>query len=92
LEGILETLTVKKSIILAKEVRALKDALEIKTDDGVFQIPWEDCSPKLANASEMERLAFEKSPSGYGIHWFMLDEDLAVGPLVQGRRKLAYEI
>ena len=24
------------------------------------------------------------SPSGYGIHWPLLDEDLAVGPLVAG--------
>jgi hypothetical protein len=23
------------------------------------------------------------SPSGYGIHWPLLDEDLAIGPLLQ---------
>jgi hypothetical protein len=31
----------------------------------------------------MERSRAELSPSGYGINWPLLDEDLAVGPLLQ---------
>jgi hypothetical protein len=37
----------------------------------------------LARASWLERSRAERSPSGYGIHWPLLDEDLAVGPLLK---------
>ncbi len=45
-------------------------------------IPWENCSPRLATAEAFERAIAKRSPSGYGIHWPLLDEDLAVGPLL----------
>ncbi|MHB9027697.1 MAG: DUF2442 domain-containing protein [Candidatus Latescibacterota bacterium] len=32
-----------------------------------------DLSPALARATEEERSAFEISPSGYGIHWPLID-------------------
>ena len=36
---------------------------------------------RLARASRTERQRIEPSPSGYGIHWPLIDEDLAVAPL-----------
>jgi hypothetical protein len=39
-------------------------------------------SCKLANASETERNRFEISPSGYGLHWPLLDEDLSIDGLL----------
>jgi hypothetical protein len=36
---------------------------------------------RLARASFAERSRAKRSPSGYGIHWPPIDEDLAVGPL-----------
>ncbi|MBZ5586599.1 MAG: DUF2442 domain-containing protein [Acidobacteriia bacterium] len=30
----------------------------------------------------LERSRMELSPSGYGIHWQLIDEDLAVAPLL----------
>lgn len=45
-------------------------------------IPWENCSPRLATAEAFERAIAKRSPSCYGIHWPLLDEDLAVGPLL----------
>jgi hypothetical protein len=39
-------------------------------------------SRKLANASPVEQKKFEVSPSGYGIHWPLLDEDLSVDGLL----------
>jgi Protein of unknown function (DUF2442) len=57
------------------------DALTITTGSGTYSIPWEQCSSTLARASWTERSRAEMSPSGYGIHWPLLDEDLAVGPL-----------
>jgi hypothetical protein len=41
-----------------------------------------EISPALAEASEGERNNFEISPSGYGIHWPLLDEDLSVDGLL----------
>jgi len=51
--------------------------------DREVPIPWSDCSPLLATASPEQRSTAELSPGGYGIHWPLLDEDLAVGPLVR---------
>ena len=41
-----------------------------------------DVSPALDRASEEQRNTFEVSPSGYGIHWPLLDEDIAVDGLL----------
>jgi hypothetical protein len=39
-------------------------------------------SPVLEKASMEERNNFEISPSGYGIHWPSLDEDISVDGLL----------
>ena len=39
-------------------------------------------SDKLARATPKQRANFVVSPSGYGIHWPELDEDLAVDGLI----------
>ncbi len=39
-------------------------------------------SPALEKASEEERNNFEISPSGYGIHWPLLDEDISIDGLL----------
>jgi hypothetical protein len=46
-----------------------------------------DISEKLANASEKERNDFKISPSGYGIHWPLLDEDLSINGMLKSSRK-----
>jgi len=53
------------------------------TDAASVSIPWERCSERLARASLIERSRAELSPSGYGIHWPLIDEDLAIGPLLR---------
>lgn len=39
-------------------------------------------SEKLANASQFEREKYQISPSGYGIHWPLIDEDLSIDSLL----------
>jgi hypothetical protein len=39
-------------------------------------------SPVLEKASDEERNNFEISPSGYGIHWPLLDEDISIDGLL----------
>ena len=41
-----------------------------------------EVSPILEKASEQERSTFEISPSGYGIHWPILDEDISIDGLL----------
>lgn len=69
--------------VLAKALDTTPDALIIVTENGPVKIPWEKCSKRLARASFAERSRAELSPSGYGIRWPLIDEDLAVGPLLQ---------
>ncbi len=40
--------------------------------------------PRLQNASKEVRQKYEISPSGYGIHWPDVDEDLSVAGLLAG--------
>ena len=79
LEGIVES---KTKPVLAKAIETTPDALIVIVESGSVSIPWEKCSERLAHASLLERNRAELSPSGYGIHWPLLGEDLAVGPLV----------
>ena len=73
--------------ILAKAIEARPEGLVVILESGRVSIPWQECSPRLAQASTDERSRAELSPSGYGIHWPLLDEDLAIGPLVTGTRR-----
>jgi len=41
-----------------------------------------DISAVLDHASEKEKVTFEISPSGYGIHWPLIDEDIAIDGLL----------
>ena len=68
--------------VLAKAIETTPKALIVIMEAGSVSIPWEDCSERLARASLIERSRAELSPSGYGIHWPLIDEDLAVGPLL----------
>ena len=69
--------------VLAKAIETTPEALIVVMDWGQVSIPWDRCSERLARASQVERDRAELSPSGYGIRWPLIDEDLAVGPLIQ---------
>jgi len=63
-------------------LRFENDYLILKTDDVLIKVKLEDVSDKLTNASEQIRNDFKISPSGYGIHWPQIDEDLSVNGLI----------
>jgi hypothetical protein len=67
----------------AKAIQATPEALILVLEEKSVAIPWEKCSERLARASAIERNSAVLSPSGYGINWPFIDEDLAVGPLLQ---------
>ncbi len=72
----------KTKPVLARAIETTPDALILIMESGSVAIRWERCSERLARASSIERSRAELSPSGYGIHWPLIDEDLAVGPLL----------
>jgi hypothetical protein len=53
-----------------------------------YRIRWEACSERLQRALPAERGFMHVSPGGYGIHWPLIDEDLAIVPLLQHAEKL----
>ncbi|HEU0120370.1 MAG TPA: hypothetical protein VFQ91_07590 [Bryobacteraceae bacterium] len=69
-------------IVYAREATATETHLVITTHRGKHEIRWELCSEKLSQATQAERARMALSPSGCSIRWMLLDEDLAVGPLV----------
>jgi hypothetical protein len=61
--------------------------LILTVDGQTIRVPIEQASSRLAQASATEQQAYQVSPSGYGIHWPMIDEDLSIDGLL----KLAQE-
>src|SRR5206468_2792328 len=75
---------VKRSPFLAKAIKTTPHALVLIMETKSVSIPWERCSERLASATWIELNRAELSPTGYGIHWPLIDEDFAVGPLLFG--------
>lgn len=73
-------------------INAENDFLFLVVDGQAYRIQWENCSPRLAQASPAERAYIEASPSGYGLHWPLLDEDLAITPLLKKAAVVPQEI
>lgn len=59
-----------------------EDRLFIKVDGKEYTFQLTDISKKLADASRIEREKYEISPSGYGIHWPLIDEDFSIDGLL----------
>jgi hypothetical protein len=54
--------------------------LTIDGEEKKFRI--REISPALKKASQDERNVYEISPSGYGIHWPLIDEDISIDGLL----------
>jgi hypothetical protein len=65
-----------------KQISFENDFIILMVDNQVVRLKLSDVSQKLANASITEREDFKISPSGYGIHWRLLDEDLSINGLL----------
>ncbi len=59
-----------------------QDNLVLVLNDKKYYFKITEISDKLAKAEERERNNFEISPSGYGIHWPGIDEDLSINGLL----------
>jgi hypothetical protein len=56
--------------------------LSLSVDGKEYRIDITRQSERLARATRRQRERFELSPSGYGIHWPDLDEDLSIDGLI----------
>lgn len=69
----------------AEDVTVTDDTLRVDLSDGrIISVPlvW---YPRLVNATQEERDAWELIGEGQGIRWAALDEDLSVEGLIAGR-------
>ena len=59
--------------------------LTLSVDGKRYSIDLASQSERLARATQQQRDNFEVSPSGYGIHWPDIDEDLSIDGLIGAR-------
>ena len=58
------------------------DEMVLTIDGHVRRFKIRDISSVLSNAISRERNTYEVSPSGYGVHWPLIDEDLSIDGLI----------
>jgi len=56
--------------------------LHLDVDGKSYEIDLAKQSQRLAHATQDQRERIEVSPSGYGLHWPEVDEDLSVDGLI----------
>lgn len=54
----------------------------LKVDGKIIRVAIDKISAILKKATDFQRQFFKISPSGYGIHWPMIDEDISIVPLL----------
>lgn len=60
-----------------------QDTMTLKIDGQQIKVILDKVSPRLKKANEMQRQFYKVSPSGYGIHWPLIDEDLSVDAILK---------
>lgn len=59
------------------------DWMILTVDGQGYRLLLTQVSERLANATEADRQIYRIAPSGYGIHWPALDEDLSINGLLK---------
>ena len=60
-----------------------QNSIHLQIDGKLVKIALDKISSKLKSANDLQRNLFKISPSGYGIHWPLIDEDLSVDSLLK---------
>jgi len=55
-----------------------QNTISLSIDGKRIELLLDVLSKKLKDATDLQRTFFKVSPSGYGIHWPLIDEDLSV--------------
>ncbi len=67
---------------LVSQVAIQRGRLLLTVDGRRLAFPLRALSRRLAAAKPAEAAVFEVSPSGYGIHWPLIDEDISIDGLL----------
>lgn len=59
------------------------NTIQLSIDGRHIKISLDKISSKLQEANELQRNFYKISPSGYGIHWPLIDEDLSIDALIK---------
>jgi hypothetical protein len=59
------------------------DLICLQINGEIIKIPIAKVSKKLTTATHLQRNFYKVSPSGYGVHWPLIDEDLSVASLLK---------
>lgn len=73
-------------MILTHNIEAVsfeKDLICLQIDGQTIKLPIASVSKKLEAADDIQRSLFKISPSGYGIHWPLIDEDISIDSLLK---------
>lgn len=65
------------------EITFEQDFICLRIDKKLVKAPLSQVSAKLKSADDFQRHFYKVSPSGYGIHWPLIDEDLSVEYLLK---------
>ena len=65
------------------EIRFENNQIILNIDNQLVKLNLSIVSQKLANATEAQLYDYKISPSGYGISWKQLDEDLSINGLLK---------
>jgi len=60
--------------------------MTLRVDGQSYRVDLLSVSERLANASVVARQTYSVSPSGYGIHWPEIDEDISIDGLIAAAR------
>jgi Protein of unknown function (DUF2442) len=69
-----------------RNIRFEKHYILLRVDGKDRRVDLRPYSKKLAAADERTKMNFEVSPSGYGIHWPDLDEDLSIDGMIKAAK------
>lgn len=65
-----------------ENIKIEKGTLSLTIDGNRIQKNLRELSDLLAKAKEEDLQEFDVSPSGYGIHWPLIDEDISIDGLL----------
>ena len=71
-----------KQTPLKTSVKVESGFLIVEKDGKTFSFEMKKLSERLSTATEEQLAQFTVSPSGYGIHWYALDEDISIPALL----------
>ena len=69
------------------DINFVDDKMILSIDERQIIVPIASVSKRLLAASQLERTIYRISPSGYGVHWPLVDEDISINELLKNHVK-----